>query len=323
MKRLGSFFTILVTGLIIVGSIIVVFRQDDVIDWWRLRDYEPPADIEQLARDTSMTDLGKRYFYVYEPRLLGRNTFRQECTVAEQSIILGCYISRQALYIFDVDDEQLAGIRQVTAAHEMLHVAYERLDSDERERIDALNRKAYESIDNERITKTVDAYRKRDPTIVANELHSILPTEVRELDDELENYYAQYFDDRLDVVSYSEQYADIFVSARERVEQLDDTLKARSSTIENLEQSLDRQARSLEQQREELNRLRDNNEAAAYNEAVGSFNQNVESYNASVNRLRNLIDEYNRLVAERNKAVVAYESLTESIDSGSAPIDTL
>lgn len=323
MKRLGSFFTILFTGLIIVGSIIVVFRQDDVIDWWLLRDYEPPADIEQLARDTSMTDLGKRYFYVYEPQLLGRNTFRQECTVAEQSIILGCYISRQALYIFDVDDEQLSGIRQVTAAHEMLHVAYERLGSDERERIDALNRKAYESIDNERITKTVDAYRKRDPTIVANELHSILPTEVRELDDELEDYYAQYFDDRLDVVTYSEQYADIFVSARERVEQLDETLKARSSTIENLEQSLDRQARSLEQEREELNRLRDNNETSAYNEAVGSFNQNVESYNASVNRLRNLIDEYNRLVAERNKAVVAYESLTESIDSGSAPIDTL
>ncbi len=322
MKRFGS---ILVTGFsltIFIASVLFIWRQDDVIDWWLLRDYDPPAEIVELAENTTMTDLGERYFYVYQPQLLDRETFRQQCIVAEKSIVLGCYVSRQGIYIYDVTDEQLAGIREVTAAHEMLHVAYERLNTAERERIDELNLAIYDQLDNERIKRTIQAYRDRDPNIVANELHSVLPTEVRELDNpELEEYYAQYFDDRLAVVEYSEQYASVFDEARQRVEQLDEQLKQQRDEIDTLQTTLDNQASSLEAERSRLNQLFEDEQFEEYNEGVSTFNANVQSYNETVNRLRSLIDRYNRLVAERNDAVVAFESLTTSIDT--RPPDTI
>ncbi len=315
MKRIGTVLVTVVSLAVFAASVFFVLRQDDVIDWWLLRDYEPSADIQKLADDTTMTDLGRRYFYVYDPQLLDSDTFRSRCTVAEKSIVLGCYASRQGIYIYDVTDEQLHGIRQVTAAHEMLHVAYERLSSAERERIDALNLEVFDSLGDERIKRTMEAYRQRDPTIVANELHSILPTEVRELSEELEAYYAKYFEDRLQVVEYSEQYAAVFDAARQRVQELDDQLKSQLTDIESLQVQLDRQAASLEAERARLNVLLENDETEEYNNSVGDFNESVRNYNQTVNRLRSLIDNYNALVSERNNAVIAYESLTSSIDT--------
>lgn len=323
MRRFGSLALTLCAGAIVGVSIFIVLRQDDVVDWWILRGYDPPAAIEQLAIDTTMTDLGQRYFYVYQPELLGRDMFRQRCTVAEKSIVLGCYVTRQGIYIFDVTDEQLTGIRQVTAAHEMLHVAYERLSADEQRRIDRLNLEVFDQLEDERVKRTIDAYRQRDPAIVANELHSILPTEVRELTPELEAYYAQYFEDRLQVVAFAEQYADVFESARDRVDSLDQQLRDKRQEIDSLEANLDTQAAVLEQDRSRLNQLLADDDITAYNNGVDAFNRNVNIYNTLVNQLQELIDRYNALVAERNQAIVAYESLTESIDSGPPPIDPL
>lgn len=321
MRSVAKLFAGIVSVAIIGLSVFVILEHDRVVDWWLLRDYEPSSEIQALADDTTMTDLGQRYFYVYDPQLLSRDTFRQRCTIAEESIVLGCYVSRQGIYIYDVEDEQLSGVRQVTAAHEMLHVAYERLSQSERERIDALNLAMFETLDDERIQRTIQAYRDRDPTVVANELHSILPTEVRELNDELDEYYSQYFDNRLEIVAYSEQYANVFEAARERVEQLDNRLEDKLTRIESLQVNLEIEAARLEQQRNQLNELLDNNNVEAYNNAVGSFNQGVTEYNQDVNRLGQLIDDYNDLVSERNEAALAHESLIDSIDSGPPSIE--
>ena len=315
MKQFWSVVVTLVSVSVFAASLFFILRQDDVVDWWLLRDYDPPAEIVELAEDTTMTELGQRYFYVYRPQLLDRDTFRANCTVAEKSIVLGCYVSRQGIFIYDVTDEQLSGIRQVTAAHEMLHVAYERLSTAERERIDQLNLEAFDDLDDDRIRRTMEAYRQRDPSIVANELHSILPTEVRELSDELEEYYAQYFDDRLEVVAFTEQYSGVFEEARQRVQELDLELRGKLADIELLQDSLDAQAVQLESDRNRLNQLLEQEQFEAYNAGVDDFNADVRGYNNTVNQLRSLTDSYNELVAERNSAAVAYESLTTSIDT--------
>lgn len=320
MKRfIGLFFTFL-SVMVFAGSVYVFVYQDDVTDWWLLRDYTPPAEIAALAEDTTMTELGQRYFYVYQPELLGRDTFRDRCTIAEKSIILGCYVSQRGIYIYDVEDEQLAGIKQVTAAHEMLHVAYERLSPRERERIDELTLAVYDDLDNPRIQRTMQAYRERDPGIVANELHSILPTEVREIGDELEEYYRQFFGKRQVVVDFAKQYEAVFEAARSRVEVLDVQLKQARSDIEVKQQQLDSLALQLEQDRDRLDRLFADNDIDAYNAGVNSFNAQVRRYNENVAQLQRGIDEYNELVSERNDAVVAFGSLTEAIDTRPVPI---
>ncbi|CAN5647219.1 hypothetical protein BH23PAT2_BH23PAT2_00220 [soil metagenome] len=304
-----------ITAVIILAGGLAVIRHEDIIDWWLLRGYEPSPAIVALAQDTTMTDVGRRYFYVYDPQLLGRDNFWQQCTVVEASIVLGCYVSRQGIYIYDVEDEQLSGIRQVTAAHEMLHVAYERLSTSERERIDALTRDVHESLNNQRVLDTVQAYAERDSSVVPNELHSILATETRTLPEELETYYAQYFEDRLQVVAFSERYASVFEDARERVEQLDQQLRDRRQEISSLQDDLQVRASSLESQRAELNQVLANQDTERYNELVPVFNDAVRDYNADVARLGSLIDTYNQLVSERNNAASAQEQLVESIDS--------
>ena len=310
-----TFFKLSLLTAIIALSLFVAYRHEDVIDWWLLRGYTPAPAVEALAEDTTMTDRARRYFYVYDPQLLDRDNFWQQCTVAEASIVLGCYVSRQGMYIYNVTDEQLSGIRQVTAAHEMLHVAYERLSKSERERIDELTGEVFESLANERVQKTVETYARRDPSVVPNELHSILPTEIRDLPEELEQYYAQYFTDRLQVVEHSERYASVFEAARERVEELDQHLRNRREEISGLQDNLQSQARSLESQRAELSRLLANNDTNAYNVLVPEFNTAVRNYNDEVTRLGQLIDSYNRLVSQRNNAALAQEQLVESIDS--------
>jgi len=304
-----------ITVVIILAGGLAALRHEDIIDWWLLRGYEPSPAIVTLAQDTTMTDVGRRYFYVYDPQLLGRDTFWQQCTVAEASIVLGCYVSRQGMYIYDVEDEQLSGIRQVTAAHEMLHVVYERLSTSERERIDALTKDVYESLNNQRVLDTVQAYADRDPSVVPNELHSILATEIRTLPEELETYYEQYFDDRLQVVAYSERYASVFEDARERVNQLDQQLRDRRQEITELQDDLQIRAGSLESQRAELNQLLESRDTERYNELVPVFNGAVRDYNADVARLGFLIDTYNQIVSERNNAASVQEQLVESIDS--------
>jgi uncharacterized protein YukE len=321
-RSIGKLLGGAVSVAIIAASFMAIVYQQDLIDWWLLRSYEPPAEIAQLAEDTTMTDLGRRYFYVYEPQLLDRDTFWQQCSMSEASIILGCYVSRQGIYIYDVQDNRLAGIRQVTAAHEMLHVAYERLGAAERQRIDELTLAHYEAIDNQRIKDAIDVYRQRDETVVPNELHSILPTEVRELPDELEEYYRQYFDYRLAIVDFSEQYVDVFEAARQRVGQLDDRLRVKRVEIDQLQADLEVRATDLQRRRATLETLLENDETQAYNQQVPEFNSLVGKYNQLVAQLSGHIDAYNQLVAERNQATVAQKNLFDSIDSRPAQIDS-
>src|SRR5688572_22638764 len=113
---------------VIIGLGIFGWTQRfDIYDWARLRNYDPPAKIVKLADDTNMTDTGRRLFYVNYPEVNDRNTFSEHCDFGEESIVLGCYVSGQGIFLFSVDDPRLKGIVQVTAAHEMLHAAYERL----------------------------------------------------------------------------------------------------------------------------------------------------------------------------------------------------
>jgi hypothetical protein len=312
----------LLVVLLVALSTIGWWQRQDIGDWLRLRNYEPAVEIAELADRTDMTDHARRLFYVYHPKLNDREDFNTNCTDSEHSIVLGCYVSRTGIYIYDVDDPRLNGIKEVTAAHEMLHVAYERLSASEREWIDARVMTEFKNVTSERITKAVAAYREKDSSIVPNELHSILGTEVRTLSRELEDYYGRYFNDRLAVVGFSENYERAFAERQERVARYDAELEALRAQIDLLQSSLNSQSESLHKQRDELNSLLSNNQIEQYNAGVPVYNANVQSYNISVNEARALIDRFNRLVLERNAIALEGNELIKAIDSRPVTIPT-
>lgn len=305
MNRIaGLIFWLIAIGLLI-GSIFGFVKRQEIYDWWRLRDYTPPAEIVRLADDTTMKDYGRRLFYVYKPELNDRFQFNQNCTHTEETIVLGCYISGVGIYLFDIDDPRLEGVEQVTAAHEMLHVAYERLSPTEKERIDKLTADTLQSLNNQRIIKTIENYRSRDSSVVPNELHSILATEVRDLPEELEEYYRRYFSNRLKIVEFSEQYESILTERKTRAVTLESQITGLKADIEIIESE-------LSNKRSQLNSARQN---VRTQQQVREYNQQVESYNANIRQLNNLIARHNKLVEEYKRNAFETQELYEAIDS--------
>lgn len=313
----------LVSTLVLVAALGLgwLFRQD-ISDWWRLRDYQAPAEIAALAEQTTMTSDGRQQFYVTHPQITDEEAFNANCRqggASEYSIVLGCYISNGGLYgsmyLFDIDDERLSGIMQVTAAHEMLHAAYDRLDADEKQRIDTLLEETYQDLPAGRIKETIAQYEANDPGSVPSELHSILGTELRDLPQELEDYYRQYFSNRLKVVAYSEQYEAEFTRRQNQVDRYDQQLASLKATIEANQAEIQQRIADLEQQQAQLNDLRASGNTGAYNAQVSQYNQGVAAYNALVQTTRSQIDEYNNLVEVRNGLALEVQALIQAIDS--------
>lgn len=319
MKYIRRILLVLLPALLLA---VVWTQRYDIHDWWQLRGYVPPVGIAQLAEDTAMTDYGRKLFYVNHPELNDKTSFNQNCTISEASIVLGCYVTGEGIYLYDVSDPRLIGVHQVTAAHEMLHAAYDRLGVGERVRVDALTAGVLATITDERLIATIEAYRARDPSIVPNELHSILPTELETLPQELEDYYKQYFSDRLAAVNYSKLYEAAFRERRDKVASYDAQLASVKQDIDAKEVSLDSLSGRISADRQELDSLLAQRRYEEYNAKVPGFNQRVRSYNSLVNQVRSLIETYNRLVVERNAIVLEENELIKAIDSRPETIPT-
>ncbi|MGI9028347.1 MAG: coiled-coil domain-containing protein [Candidatus Saccharimonadales bacterium] len=322
MKQTSRFFTSIISLVIIVGSLFAISQRQQIFDWWALRNYTPSERIVGLANDTTMNDATRRLFYVNHPELNDKDTFRNKCPATEQSIVLGCYVQRTGIYLLDVTDERLSGVIQVTAAHETLHAQYDRLSSEERARVDTMTSSFFAGLQNDRLTKTIEQYRAKDPSVVPNELHSILATEIKDLSPELEAYYSRYFTNRAQIVAFSEKYEDTFVKLTEQVEQYDARLAALKETIASNQLEIEAQNTEIEQQKQRLDSLINDNSTNQYNAAVPGYNALVNAYNRLIASTRASINEYNTIVEQRNAIATTEEELVEAINSNAMPRKT-
>lgn len=290
-----------------------VSNSQEIIDWWKLRDYEPSSTVEDLATNAGFNEEGRRLFYVHDPVLLDKSTFGDKCVVGEETIVLGCYISGQKIFLFDVEDDRLEGVEEVTAAHEMLHAAFDRLSPSEQDELGELLITTFNQLDDPRIEETVRTYEQRDNDVVINELHSILGTEIRDLPGPLEAHYAQYFSNRLKVVDLAELYADEFERREGEIEAYDSQLEGIQSEIARIEADISLQAEALARERKLLEGLNGNPDA--YNSAVDAYNKKVNAYNSDIAGLKSLVETYNTIVKERNEIALEERELVEAIDT--------
>jgi hypothetical protein len=322
MRLTKRAFSIATTVLVLVSPLVIWSQRQNIYDWSRLRNYHPSAEIESLVVSTTMNDYGKRLFYVNHPILESKEAFNAHCSDSEKTVVLGCYISHQGIYLYNVTDKRLDGVKEVTAAHEMLHAAYDRLPGDERQRLDNLLTDTFSKLDNARIKKTIESYRQKDPSVVPNELHSILGTEVRELPKELEDYYRQYFTSRVQVVTMSEGYEKAFTEQQDKIAAYDAQLAALKSQIDANQSQLNTIAAELKSDHAQLQALLNAKKYDEYNAAIPAYNTKVRSYNSLVRATQSLIDQYNNLVKVRNAAAMEENELIKAIDSRPSTINT-
>ncbi len=313
------------TALLLVALLwavigVVYFKRYAILDWWRLHNYTPPPAIAQLAGDDRMTALGKTLLYINHPVLQSRSAFNQACPPgSEHTIVLGCYHpDEQGIFLFTVSDSRLQGVEQVTAAHEMLHAAYQRLDPKTRSYVDGLLQDYYaHALHDSAIQAEIAAYKKSEPHDVVNEMHSVFGTEVLNLPPALESYYRRYFIDRKEIAQFSAQYRSVFSSRETEVANYDAELAQMKSEIATSESNLNTQLSAIDSEKSQLDAARASGPTSNFNSEVANYNQTVNTYNTLVDNTRSLITSYNQIVSERNAVAIQENQLSAELNSAS------
>lgn len=314
IRRIWPFVVLILT---IGTGVFVWLRQDQLLDWYAARGYQPAPAVANLVSDTTMTPLAKRLFFANRPMLQGKEAFNASCTdPSEQVAVLGCYIgNRHGIFLFDVTDERLHGIEQVTAAHEMLHQAYDRLSGSERTRINGLLQSYHDLTASQELKDKIASYKITEPDHLQNEMHSIFGTEASDLPAELEEYYKQYFTDRQQILAFHAKYRAEFDKRRTQIADYDTRLEALKTQIEAHKRELDQKEQDLRQRRAQLDAYLAANQVDVYNAAVPGFNAQVVAYRNLVTLTNQKVTEFNRLLAERNALAVQQQELEQAIDS--------
>ena len=314
MKRLKRY--LVMTAMIAVAIVGIRFTQE-IGDWGKLLTYEPPPAIEKLATSATMTDAARRLFYLNQPTIEATKSSLNLCKGSEHTIVLGCYVTSKGIFLQAVTDPRLQGVMEVTAAHEMLHAAYQRMSMFEQTKIDRQLRLVLNTLTNARIVKLVATYESQDPRSVASELHSIFGTEVRNLSPELETHYRQYFTDRLSLVALSERYEGIFTTLKTKAKTLSQQLQTQNQSLAQLADRVKQEGNMVESDRSSLQAAIAANPSSDYSSRVSAFNDRIQNYNQLVIQLKEQTASYNQLVAERNSINQEEKSLFESLENKS------
>lgn len=323
----GHISALVATAICAAAALLLLLNRQSVLDQINVWQYQPSSEVAKLAERSGMSDRGKFYFYASKPSIDPAERFNQECDRKEEgTAILGCYNGRN-IYIYDVTNAKLDGIKEVTAAHEMLHAVYVRLDDGEKKKINALVEAEYKKLRSDsEFAERMAFYARTEPGERDNELHSVIGTEVAQVSPELEEHYKTYFSDRGKVVALHEQYAAVFDELKEKGAALSSELTALGDKIE----------RESAQYNQDVSRLNDDissfnsraggggfSSQAAFEEERASLVARAQQLDAQRDAINGDISRYNSLRQELAAISSESQALNRSIDSSLAPAPSL
>jgi hypothetical protein len=310
--------------IVIIG--VGLSNSQQLQDWWKLRGYQPPATIMQLADQDTMNSYTRHLFYLNKPQLLASvSSFRQHCPENKDTIVLGCYHPDQdGIVIYNVPDPALAGVQQVTAAHEVLHATYDRLNAKDRADLNSQLQDYYQhGLQDSHVRAEIKLYQRTEPTAVLNEMNSIFGTEIPNLPPPLEAHYKRYFSNRAAIVAFEQQYEGEFTSRQTAIASDDQQLAALKQQIGARQASLNAQLLQINADQSRLNALKNAaGQTNAYNAAVPAYNAEVDAYNNGVSSLKSTISHYNQLVTARNLIAGQLTTLAGALDTRLTPQTT-
>lgn len=320
MRRASKVAANLAFVLICLIAVGAVFYWQQISDYVKVQSYEPSASIAQLADRSGMSDKGRFYFYVTSPRLDTADEFNEECRRAEQgSPILGCYNQgSDTIHIYNIDNPELDGIKEVTAAHEMLHAAFARLSNSDIAKLTPQLEEAYNRLKTDDLTERMAYYERNAPGSRINELHSIIGTEFSDIGPQLEEYYAKYFDNRQAVVALHQNYSQKFQAIENEITALTSRLEQLQVEINNMTDDYERRVQALNSRIEEFNQRATSgyfNSQSEFSQARAQLNQQIASLNGRRAEITWLIDQYNADVARLNQLGGKMNELQRGLDS--------
>lgn len=275
----------------------------------------PPQPAEVVALAASMSPEGKDVFYTARPKLVDRAQMAVECPDDEDEggSVLGCYGDGR-IFILRVTRPELAGIMEVTAAHEMLHAVYDHLPPSERLRVEGSVEDLFQSAGDPRLEGSLAAYEGLDPDDRLDELHSIVGTEATVLSPALNDHYGRFFTTRQRVVEANARIEDTF----EALERQIDGLTAETDRLEATLLTLEARLEAEEAQLESLDRRLDDRQAAGdragYNRIIPERNRLASSLEKGIDEYNELVNDYNAKVDQIDALALEQDKLVDALD---------
>lgn len=316
----GRFLAGLFAFVLLAATVALFYNRQRVIDQITVWRFTPSTDLTVLADRAGLNDTGKFYLYASQAEVSDREAFNTACGKLqnERTIVIGCYAGLdRRIYIYNVPDSQLDGVKETTTAHEMLHAAYDRLSESDKDYVNALLKEQELKITDKRIQNLIKEYQKSEPDEVINELHSIFGTEVRDLSPELEVYYKRYFTDRMKVVALKEKYEQVFTDLATKQAALVEELNTLASDVNTRQKTYQASLTTLNTDIQAFNVWAESASATRSEYAVRreALQGRIATLDAERDAINSEIDSYNEKKAQLDKLNVQAATLNESIDS--------
>ena len=308
--------------MVVLGgaTLAIVLNRVWIYDFWRGMGYEPSVEMGRIRDRLGLTERGEFLFRAVWPELDGREEFNEKCrSEADMGVaVLGCYTEGK-VYVYDIVDEELEGIRELTTAHELLHAVWERMREDERKELIESLMRVFEA-NQEALEEELGVYGISERE---EELYVRAGTEIRGLSADLEKHYEEVFKNRDKIVNYYEGYIGVFRRIETEMEELENEvekvgveIETKTAEYELKVGQLDAEAISFNScaeiagcfKSEEEFRLR-REELIMEQEAL------IEMYD----ELNRLIDRYNELVDKYNTDVTHVRRLNNVVNSNERP----
>lgn len=308
---------------IFVASLFWMFCGSAVEDFWLGLTYEPTSEETSLREELELTNHGERILKATKLQLEDSTDFNQHCLNDNREVsLLGCYTDG-SIYVYKITDDQLAAANKVTAAHELLHAAWERMNFWERTWVEELLDQVYD--DNQAWFDEELTYYDEEDRL--EEIYTRAGTKLADLPEELERHYAKYFKNRAKIVQFYQDYEAPFLALQLEMEEL-------AEQIERIGTEIEAERETYYGEVEKLNR-----EIMSFNDCAGvagcfrsesEFNrrrnvilQQQEQIEASRERLNQKITENNQRIMTFRERQAELGNLNDAMNSKIELMETL
>lgn len=305
-------------GAIAVSAVVALF----VVDYGVIADrikaigYTPSVEMQTLIDEVELSGRGELVLMASQPTLMAQAEFNNACqSYAPEVSVLGCYTAER-IYIYNIQNEEVNGIRQSTLAHETLHAVWYRMSNSEREKLTPWLDEIY-AAKGEKWQVRLEKYPDES---FYDELHAMAGTEIAvgELPEDLREHYARYFDDHEKVVSYYTAYSVKFEELQAQADKLYAEITANQERITAQTTNYNDGIEALNAAIEDFNRRAANGaftSMAAFNAERAGLVSRQNTLQALHGEIQSLVTATNALIDEYNNNIARTQALVDSINS--------
>ena len=317
VKRARNILGCAFMAIILIAVVAIILNRQWLYDFWRGKTYVASPEMAKIRTSLNLTGQGEFIFDASQPELNTSDDFNAHCRREDdEKAILGCYTENN-IYIYNIAEAELDGIRELTTAHELLHAVFYRMGDGEKEQLRPYLDQVYNN-NTQILSEDLNNY---DESERFEELYVRAGTEVKDLPSELESHYERIFTSQDQIVDFYNKYIVVFkklevelVALEEEMAQLTETIEQKTTEYERRADQLNASIISFNSCADVAGCFKTEDE---FNARRGTLIAEQNALEGLYNELNTLIDTYNSKVEVYNADVLRGEKLNTIINSSS------